>query len=191
MGGGCRSAKSSIIKMNQNKNRKTIRLKEYDYSEPGDYFITICTQNRECLFGEVVDGEMILNEVGKIVEEEILKTQEVRKYIFIEIFQVMPNHVHLVITILCDDCRGTARRAPTVEHFGKPTINSIPTIIRSLKSAISNRIHKTGYSGYIFQRNYHEHIIRNEKSYDEIYDYILSNPSKWDEDRNNPKNFGK
>ena len=81
------------------KDRKTIRLKEYDYSEAGDYFITICTQDRRNLFGEIVNDEMILNKVGKIVEEEILKTISIRKEIDIDIFSIMPNHMHLIVSL--------------------------------------------------------------------------------------------
>lgn len=194
----------------QNQNRKSIRLKEYDYSEPGDYFITICTQDREELFGEIVDGEMVLNEVGKIVEEEILKTTSIRKEINIDIFCIMPNHIHLMITILCDEngrigCRGepvvrpdlnkqnnsidkniltdqnvraTQRVAPTL----KP--NTIGSIMGQIKSITSKKSCIN-----LWQRNYYEHIIRNQKSYDEVYTYIQSNPQNWNSDRNNPRNL--
>ena len=201
----------------QNKNRKSIRLKKYDYSEPGDYFITICTQDRECLFGEIVEGEMILNDWGKIVQKEILKTMEIRKNISIGIFQVMPNHVHLIITILCDGndgfydknnrigCRGEPVVRPNgntqnifidenilidqnirATHRVAPTLkpDTIGAIIGQIKSITSK---KSGIN--LWQRNYHEHIIRNQQSYDEIYTYILSNPQTWDRDRNNPKNL--
>ncbi len=189
---------------NKNKKKKSIRLKYYDYSIPDDCFITICTHNRKCIFGYIKNGKIILNDLGRMVREEIINTQKIRKNVFIGVFYVMPNHIHMVISIIgndCDNncrgdsisypenCRGTARRAPTVEQFGKPTINSIPTIIRSIKSAVSNVAHKIGYNSEIWQRNYYEHIIRNQKSYDEIYNYIISNPGMWDRDRNNPNNL--
>ena len=119
--------------LNKNKNsnrpsiklgaRKSTRLKDFDYSSPNDYFITICTHNRECIFGEVLDGDMVLNELGKIVEKEILKTQEIRKNIGIDIFCIMPNHVHIIIMVLCDenngiDCRGDPLDRPCqADHY--------------------------------------------------------------------------
>jgi putative transposase len=174
----------------QNKNRKSIRIKEYDYSSPNDYFITICSFNGECIFGEAVDGEMILNDNGKIVEKEILNTIRIRKNIFIEIYQIMPNHLHLIITILCDDCRGDPVDRPIKRATDPvaPTLrsNTIGAIIGQIKSVSSKHA-----GANLWQRNYYEHIIRNEKSYDEIYTYILSNPQTWDRDSNNPKNIAK
>ena len=168
----------------------SIRIKDFDYGSVGDYFITICSHNREYLFGEIRDGEMVLNEMGKIVEEEIINTPKIRKNIGIDIFCVMPNHIHLVITVFCRD---TLQRVSTIERFGQPTSNTIPTIIRLIKSATTKRINilRNTPSQPVFQRGFYEHIIRNEKSYDEIYSYIESNPSTWYRDRNNPENSGK
>ncbi len=177
----------------KSSKRRSVRLKDFDYSSPNDYYITICSYNRECVFGNIIDGEMILNDLGRIVEREILNTQKIRKNVFIEIFQTMPNRVHLIITILGNndvDRRGTLQRAPTKERFGKPTSNSIPTIVRLIKSTTTKQINvlRNTPEKHVWQRGYYEHIIRNEKSYDEIYFYILSNPAVWNEDRNNPKN---
>lgn len=80
--------------------RKPIRLKDYDYSKEGMYFITICTHNREHLFGEIIDGKMILNNVGEIVKRELLKTNEIRKNVKIDNWVIMPNHIHFLIEIL-------------------------------------------------------------------------------------------
>ncbi|HOC93653.1 MAG TPA: transposase [bacterium] len=169
----------------QKPKRKPIRLREFDYSSPSDYFITICSHGRECIFGEIIYGEMVLNDLGKIVEEEILNTQKIRNNISIDIYSIMPNHIHLIMSILCDDRRGdpvdrpdsraTQRVAPTLKS------DTIGSIIGQIKSISSKR---TGIN--LFQRNYHEHIIRNDKSYDEIYTYIESNPQTWDRDRNHP-----
>lgn len=132
-------------------HRKSIRLKGYDYSKEGMYFITICTQNKENIFGEINVGAhcmcpntnnptLLLNKYGKIVEEEILKTNEIRKNIKIEEYVIMPNHIHFIIEIIDDVKIGHMQCAPTVEQFGKSTSNSVPTIVKLLKSSVTKRI---------------------------------------------------
>jgi len=152
--------------------RKPIRLEGYDYSQNGCYFITICTKKRECLFGDVDDGKMRLNECGEIAELEILKIPD--HYIGIEIryFVVMPNHVHLIVEIGGDNAVGAGAAS------GAPTHITIGNIVRGYKSGAS---HSMGYSPW--QRNYHDHIIRNDASYLRIAAYIDSNPICWREDR--------
>ncbi|MCD6184860.1 MAG: transposase [Deltaproteobacteria bacterium] len=196
-------------------HRGSIRLKGYDYSQAGLYFITICTQNRKCIFGKIIDngkGTMIcfLNEYGRIAEREWIKTSEMRHSVHLDVFVIMPNHIHGIIQInKIDDCRGTMRRArmpmmrctrmpmhptirkgtihraPTAEQFGKPTSNTIPTIIRGYKSSVTKQINilrnKPGVP--VWQRNYYEHIIRDEKSYYKISEYIKTNPLKWPDDK--------
>ncbi|HRY60267.1 MAG TPA: transposase [Patescibacteria group bacterium] len=172
---------------NENKNRKSIRLKEYDYSEPGDYFVTICTQNRECLFGEIVDGKMILNEMGLIVNDCWNDLENHYPGIYLDIFTIMPNHIHFILTILCDDhiVGAGLKPAPTGKRY------QLFEIIRGFKTFSARKINKMkNTSGNpVWQRNYYEHIVRNEQSYDEIYSYIESNSQTWDRDRNNPKNM--
>ncbi len=176
-------------------HRRSIRLQGYDYSQAGAYFATICTQNQECLFGEVVDGEMWLNDAGQIVTEEWVKTAEIRDEIEIDCYVVMPNHFHgiLVITGNGGDMDkgtdggtdgGTARRAPTMERFGQPVSGSIPTIIRSFKSAVTKRINELRQTpgAKIWQRNYHERIIRDESEMNKIREYIQNNPIRWEMD---------
>ncbi|MFP4642299.1 MAG: transposase [Dehalococcoidia bacterium] len=165
--------------------RRSIRLKGYDYSRPGSYFITICTQNRECLFGEIKDGAMSLNNAGQIVAEEWEKSADIRNGIELDEFVVMPNHLHGIIVIR----RGTARRAPTAEQFGAPVAGSLPTVIRSFKSAAAKRVNEMRQTpgAKLWQRNYYEHIIRNENELHGIRQYIVNNPSKWDYDRENPE----
>jgi len=167
-------------------HRRSIRLSSYDYSQNGAYFVTVCTQNRECLFGEIENNEMRLNDAGRIVFEEWIKTGEIRNEIELDRWVVMPNHFHGILIISV--CRGTARRAPTAERFGQPVSGSIPTIIRSFKSAVTKRINElAGTPGVqLWQRNYFEHIIRNEGELNRIRQYILDNPVRWDTDRENP-----
>lgn len=173
--------------------RRSIRLKDYDYSQAGAYFVTICTYGKESIFGNVVDGEMQLNECGRVVEEEWVKTAEIRKNVELGVSVVMPNHFHGILAIV-DDCRGTARCAPTVgnRRFAKMTSASLPAIIRSFKSAATKRINELRgtHNTPVWQRNYYEHVIRNEDDLDEIREYIVNNPLKWDLDSENPNNVG-
>ncbi|GMT42253.1 MAG: hypothetical protein IEMM0002_0664 [bacterium] len=178
-----------------NRNQRSIRIKRYDYSRAGAYFVTICTQNRECLFGDVVDGEMVLNDAGRIVDDEWEKSADIRDEIELDEFVIMPNHFHGVVCIH-DDGRGTARRArgstarraPTGERFGKPVPGSLPTIIRSFKSAVTKRINEMHRAPGVtlWQRGFYEHVIRNERELTRVRQYITDNTAKWELDRENP-----
>ncbi len=167
-------------------NRRSIRLRNYDYSRAGAYFLTVCVRKRLCLFGDVVAGKMVLNEFGTIVRDEWLKTAEIRENIEMDSFVVMPNHVHGIVLIA--GCAGTARRAPTLEQFANPVSGSLPTIIRSFKSAATRQINKKRNTpGHpVWQRNYYEHVIRNDDDLEKIREYILTNPYTWDTDIENP-----
>ena len=156
-------------------NRRSIRLQHYDYSQAGGYFVTICTKNHKCLFGQIIKGEMELNGYGQIVQAEWLKTAQIRTNLVVDEFIAMPNHVHGII-VINNLSRGTMHRAPTPirEQFGKPVSNSIPTIIRGFKSAVTIRIRKLlrDPDFLVWQRNYYEHVIRNETDLEEIREYI-------------------
>jgi REP element-mobilizing transposase RayT len=160
-------------------------LEGYDYSQAGAYFITVCTRNRECVLGDIADGEMRLNDAGRVVVEEWMKSADIRKEIELDAFVIMPNHIHGIIVI---DGRGTARRAPTCERFGQPTAGSIPTIVRAFKSACTIRINdmRNSRGTPFWQRNYYEHVIRDEDDLNRIRQYIMDNPARWAEDENNP-----
>jgi len=168
-------------------HRRSIRLRGYDYTQAAAYFVTICAQNRECLFGEIVDGTMRLSDAGRMVQDEWFRTSVVRSHVELDVFVVMPNHIHGIVCI-ADDGRGTARRAPTVERFGHPVHGSLPTIIRAFKSATTKRINEIRHAPGIpvWQRNYYEHVIRNESEWDRIREYIVGNPASWEQDINNP-----
>lgn len=183
--------------------RRSIRLKGYDYSQTGAYFITICTHNRASIFGDVLDGEMLLNDIGKAAEQCWHAIPDHFPKIQLDEFVVMPNHIHGVLWIMDDDCRGTTCRAPTnttvcraptcdcmMERFGKPVPGSIPTIIRSFKSAVTKRINEwRAIPGTpVWQRNYYEHVIRDDESLNRIRQYIIDNPAQWALDRENPMN---
>ena len=167
------------MKYNSEKHhRRSIRLKGYDYSQSGLYIITICVQNRHCLFGEIENDEMILNEYGKIAATEWINTESIRDNIRLHEYIIMPNHIHGIIEIIDrkGDCRGESQFAQNKDDCKgelqfAPTAPTAPTI-KSLNYKI-------------WQRNYYEHIIRDEKSYQRISEYIITNPQKWDIDKLN------
>ncbi len=168
-------------------HRRSIRLKNYDYSQAGAYYITICVYNREHLFGDIIDSELQPNEYGKIAENEWIKTFQLRKNIEMDEFIIMPNHLHGIIIISNEsDSTGTARRTPTIERFSKPTANTIPTIIRNYKSAVTKQINELRNTPgtILWQRNYYEHVIRDESDLNRIREYIINNPRNWENDEN-------
>lgn len=129
-----------------------------------------------------------MNESGLAVENEWVKTSQVRTMVETDAFVVMPNHLHAVLFI--KEAPGTARRAPTEEReaFGKPTCGSLPTIVRSFKAAVTRRVNDfRGTAGMpVWQRNYYEHVIRGETDLEAVRMYIADNPEKWDLDEENP-----
>lgn len=176
-------------------HRKSIRLKGYDYSQAGLYFITICVHNRECLFGEIIDGKMILNDTGKMADNEWVKIPERFTNVQLHEYVVMPNHFHAIMEIV----GATLVVAPndTVNEKGQPqgiapivkpktvgdmvgAFQSIVTVeyIRGVK-----QLGWQSFNGKLWQRNYWEHIIRDEQSYQRIADYIINNPKKWNDDK--------
>ena len=173
-------------------HRRSIRLKGYDYTQPGAYFITICAYQRMHVFGEVIDGEMVLNETGKTARDEWFKTAELRSYAELheDEFMIMPNHVHGIIRILE---RAGQRPAPTRELFGKPVSGSIPTIVRAYKSAVTHAVNvaENSRGSVLWQKNYYEHIIRNDRELQNIEWYIVNNPLNWQLDRDNLQNIRK
>jgi REP element-mobilizing transposase RayT len=169
-------------------NRRSIRLHGYDYTRPGYYFITICIFDRkQCLFGDVIEKRVVMNEYGKYVDQCWHEIPAHFPQAQTDEFVVMPNHVHGIIHLIDYNRRGTACRAPTgtIEQFGKPVARSLPTIVRSFKSAISKRIHHV-LPAFKWQRNYFEHIIRDNTSLFFIRKYIRENPLQWSIDFENP-----
>ena len=179
--------------------RRSIRLKGYDYSQAGLYFITICVQDRECLFGNIENGEMILNDAGKMIETEWLNLNNRFSNIELHEFIVMPNHFHGILEIVGatlvvaqndvntqnknnDNEKGQPQGIAPTKTVGDmmDAFKSISTVeyIRGVKN-----LGWKPFDGRIWQRNYYEHIIRNEQSYQTISNYIINNPAKWQEDK--------
>ena len=184
-------------------HRQSIRIANLNYSQPGAYFITVCTHQRKNLFGEIIDGNMFLNAVGLIAHDCWREIPEHFPMVAVDEFIVMPNHMHGIIVIpersrgtACraqEKCRaqdkdaesqGTACRAPTGEQFGKPIAGSIATIIRSFKSASTKSINilRNSPGTPSWQRNYWERIIRNEREMQMVCQYIGNNPAQWQHD---------
>jgi putative transposase len=178
------------------KNRRSIRLKEYDYSQSGAYFVTICAHDRECLFGEIVDGKMILNDVGRMVQAIWDDIPSHYAGIDTDAFIIMPNHIHTIIFIVgaapCgrpDSDNGQARGPAPTEN----TPLSLADVVHRFKTMTTKRyadgvkqIGWPAFAGRLWQRNYYERVIRNEDELNEIRQYIVDNPAKWDTDEENP-----
>ena len=172
--------------------RKNIRLQGYDYTQAGAYFITLVTWQRECLFGEVVGEEMQVNELGRIFTDIWEATLNIRPNVILDEYIVMPNHFHGII-LFNDIGRGEALPRPltTGRPTGSPlpgmTAGSIGAIIGQIKSLTTKQInHLRQTPGEpVWQRNYYDHIIRDEAEMERIYQYILQNPSSWADDPEN------
>jgi putative transposase len=177
-------------------HRRSIRLKGYDYSQAGLYFITICTQNRLCLFGEIKNGEMVLNDAGMMIEHQwqelICRFGNIKLHEFI----VMPNHFHGIVEFVGVPLVGTQNmeQPPTM---GQPQgiAPTVGNVVGAFKSFSTNEYIRNvkqnnwrTFDNKLWQRNYYEHIIRNEKSYYQISEYIQTNPLKWQDDKYYVKN---
>jgi REP element-mobilizing transposase RayT len=171
-------------------HRRSIRLKGYDYSQAGAYFVTIVAWQREMLFGDVVNEEIKLNEMGEIVADKWQWLETQYPYIELGAWIVMPNHFHGIL-VIHDDGRGGSRSA----HAGDSRIAPTPIkrkplggLIGAFKTVSTKQINllRDTEGQTVWQRNYYEHIIRNDREMDRIHRYIESNPLQWDDDDENP-----
>ena len=167
--------------------RKTTRLKNYDYSTPGAYFITICTHNRKCLLSDIVGAmhespENILTQHGQITKNII---EQLPKRFNVEIpkYTIMPNHIHLIITLKYDTQMRAIHESPLRDER-----SLISKIIGYLKMNVSKEVHAICPQEKIWQRGFHDHIIRNQDDYKNIYEYIETNVIRWDKDCFYPQN---
>ena len=217
-GRGARLAIPSKMTRDQAKHRRrSIRLQGYDYSQPGAYFVTICTQNYSYLFGDIVEGEMVLNEAGQMVQGVWDELPMHYPGIETDAFIIMPNHVHGIIVIQPSDvgpasstvgagpcaCPGDAPQSSDMgrlrvghPHLGQPqgvaptTRMSLADVVHRFKTLTTKRytdgVKHNGWKpfpGRLWQRNYWEHIVRNEREMHRIREYIINNPAKWESDR--------
>ena len=172
-------------------HRRSIRLQEYDYSRAGAYFVTICTKNRECLFGDVIGGQMVLNDAGQIVVDEWTKTALIRDEIQLDEWVVMPNHFHGIV--IFSTPVGAIHESPLHESPLRMTVTqrrnmALPKLIGRFKMLSAKRINELRQTpgAKLWQRNYYEHIVRNENELNRIRQYIIDNPKNWESDRNYP-----
>jgi putative transposase len=206
-------------------SRRSIRLSGYDYSQAGAYFVTICTKDRECLFGDIVNRKMVLNNAGRMAETVWNELPKFYPCVSTDGFQIMPNHIHGIIVIVRSDAVPSAGAGPcacpadapsrgNVQSWGDgqpqekgqprgvaPTAVkseveralSLPDIVHRFKTMTTRRyvdgVKERGwprFPGKLWQRNYYEHIIRDENDMARIREYINNNPGQWDTDRENP-----
>ena len=189
-------------------HRRSIRLPGYDYTQPAAFFVTLVTAERRCLFGQIVNGEMRLSALGKIVEAERLRTPMIRAEITLGAFVVMPNHFHAIVVISSEAPNGASDVGATGGPVGAtgrspvrargdvlsplrprgPAPRSLGALIAGFKSSVTKRINNLRGSPKtpVWQRNYYEHIIRNQKDWERIHLYIDSNPVDWLQDQVNP-----
>ncbi len=180
------------MKFNPDKHhRRSIRLKGYDYSRPGTYFVTLCVHDRECLFGYIRNGKICLNEYGKIVQTEWLKSSKIRIEINLDTYQIMPNHFYGIVIIKNDD-RDERPFVPAgaIAPAFKMRPKSLSTLMAGFKSSVTTKINQSRgkYGKPVWQRNYYERIIRNDEELNRLRKYIIENPEKWDLDKKNPNN---
>jgi len=200
-------------------NRRSIRLLHYDYSTPGYYFVTICTYKKYYIFGEIIDGKMVLSKNGCFVEQYWSDIPEHYPNVKTDAFTVMPNHVHGILIIGCDhDGRRGGVTPPNgkmcieydhdgrrggvtpplhetfngsnvdcrAQHVQRPTLGQIIGYYKYQSTKQINETNKTP-TKRVWQRNYYEHIIRNDIALNNIRKYIIKNPTNWETDRNNQK----
>jgi len=184
-------------------HRHSTRLPHHDYSSPGLYFVTVCAYKHQLLFGQIKNNHIILNNIGILIEK--YWHQLTKKFrTILDDYIIMPNHIHGIIQITNPSVRVSFMKPKT--KFNKPSIdilksnrhmgliNQTPTlghIIRYFKAITSKTLHQNDFNIYIWQRNYYEHIIKNEIELNKIRQYIKLNPQMWHRDRNNPNNIKK
>ncbi len=194
----------------QKHHRRSIRLKGYDYTSAGAYYVTIVVQGRQCLFGEIDDGQMHLNKYGEIIQKWWAQIPVHFPNVELGAFITMPNHVHGILFII-NDRRGevlspqisprnepdqnyniidpnlTRTQGAVTPTQRKPTLGQIIAYFKYQSTKEINAMDRKGVITKLWQRNYYEHIIRNEQELQQKTDYILDNPSRWDEDQEYPK----
>jgi putative transposase len=200
----------------KNKYRiESARLPGWNYSWPGFYFVTVCTRDHTCLFGEISDGNMLLNDNGKIVHAEWRHSFEIRRELIPDEFIVMPNHVHGIVRIadyrvnadksVETPCHGVSTMKTATMKTAKPTTMKNTTalckqfhwksgvlgaFIGQFKQQVTKKIRETGFPGFQWQPRFHDHIVRNEHELFRIRHYIKNNPANWQKDKFNRSDSG-
>lgn len=172
------------------RNRKHIRLTDWDYSSEGIYFITICCRDRQSFFGKIKDNEMIHSEIGLIASRYWLEIPDHFPHVKLDEFAIMPNHIHGVL-ILDYSLAGThhgmtlpakQKSNQNVNQFSKSVKNSVSVIINQYKSSVKRWCNKNGFDHFQWQSRFHDEVLHNEISIDKIREYIYNNSKNWTED---------
>ncbi|MBN2107361.1 MAG: transposase [Deltaproteobacteria bacterium] len=163
-------------------HRRSIRLQGYDYAGAGAYFVTICAHDHNSLFGEIVDGKIVLNNMGQVVLACWNDLPHHYKNLELDFFTIMPNHVHGIMALLDTTFVGAGLKpAPTGKRHG------LPEMVRALKTFSSKRINQIRKTPGmpVWQRNYYDHVIRDDDDLNRIREYVINNPANWQEDEEN------
>ncbi|MFH1846588.1 MAG: transposase [Candidatus Omnitrophota bacterium] len=174
-------------------NRKSIRLKNYDYSKEGAHYVTICAHDRKCIFGDVQNGEVLLNGMGNIVKFTWLGLPQHNKNVELDEYIVMPNHMHGIIKIVgagSKPARNDNQDYNTLYNYNRaglepaPTWHGLSEIVRQFKTFSAKRINQMNETPgtCLWQRNFYEHVIRDESDLTRIREYIRNNPAGWEKD---------
>jgi REP element-mobilizing transposase RayT len=158
--------------------RKHIRLRDFDYSLPNAYFITICVKDVECLLGEIRGGVMGLSAIGNEAVCALQKIPELRPHTELDEFIIMPNHLHFVLVLNQKD-----NLQYKVNTYGQPVVGSISVIVNQFKGVVKKWCNANSYHHFEWQSRFYDHVIRDQKSYDNICNYISANPRNWKEDK--------
>ncbi len=168
------------------QQRRSLRLPGYNYQDDGVYFVTVCTYGKRCLFGAVVDGLMVPNEWGRIVEEEWLRAEKLRSNVELDMFALMPNHFHGIIMMRNEQEQARQLTDAQADVPSAITLRSgsLGAIIGQFKSIVTKRIRRLPNppDHSIWQRNYYESVIRTHEIWNRIREYMATNPMRWRED---------
>ena len=170
-------------KFNERFRISSCRLKGWDYTKPGKYFVTICTHNRLCLFGRIENDDVFLNECGNVTKGCLTAISDHYPDVTLDQFIIMPNHIHFIVNITAHHNVRENNHSP----LPSGTSRTIGSIVRGFKIGVTKWCHKNTGIHRVWQRNYYEHIIRNETELNDIRQYIMDNPANWESDENNPK----
>jgi len=173
-------------------NRRSIRLQGYDYTRAGAYFVTVCAQNRECLFGEIANGQLSLNGAGRMIQTAWDDLPVRFHHIELDEFIVMPNHIHGIVIFARR--RGEPCVRPSIVRPRGTLPDTVGRMVQAFKS-ITTHDYSIGvkqfgwppFPGKLWQRNYWERIIRNESELNRIHEYIRNNPAQWELDKLHPR----
>jgi len=174
--------------MSNNRSRRSIRLKSYDYSADGAYFITVCVRNRECLLGEINDGRMILNQYGAVVRNIWEDLPDRLPDIDLDEYAIMPNHFHAIILINKSPESIEIHKDLDVDDIKTRRKMILPKVVGRFKMLAAKAINqRREIEGSFWQRNYYERVIRSEQDCQIGRQYIINNPVQWEMDEHYPR----